>query len=106
MRVVAITGCDSGLGWAIAARTAREGIVTVAGMYNGVDTKAAESLKKLSAHPYSLDVTNAESIAGFRDYVRSLLNDNPNYSESFFFYLHVLNSTCKWYLINDDERNF
>lgn len=81
MRVVAITGCDSGLGWAIAARSAREGLITVAGMYNGVDTKAAEGLRKLCAHPYSLDVTNLESITGFRDYVRSLLNNNPNYSE-------------------------
>lgn len=32
-KVVAITGCDSGLGWAIAARTAREGLVTVAGTF-------------------------------------------------------------------------
>lgn len=30
-KVIAITGCDSGLGWAIAARAAREGLVTVAG---------------------------------------------------------------------------
>ncbi|XP_075973210.1 SDR family oxidoreductase shroud [Anticarsia gemmatalis] len=78
-RVVAITGCDSGLGWAIAARSAREGLITVAGMYQGVDTKAAESLEKLCAHPYSLDVTNPESVTGFRDYVRCLLSDNPNY---------------------------
>nr|WJR82371.1 short-chain dehydrogenase/reductase [Spodoptera frugiperda] len=97
MRVVAITGCDSGLGWAIAARTAREGIVTVAGMYNGVDTKAAESLKKLSAHPYSLDVTNAESIAGFRDYVKSLLNDNPNYK------LHAIVNNAGVMTIGDYE---
>ena len=81
MRVVAVTGCDSGLGWAIAARSAREGLVTVAGMYNGVDTKAAEGLRSLAAHPHPLDVTNPDSIAGFRDYVKSLLNDNPNYSE-------------------------
>lgn len=78
-RVVAITGCDSGLGWAIAARSAREGFITVAGMRQGVDTKAAESLKKLCAHPYSLDVTNIESIAGFRKYIKCLLNDNPDY---------------------------
>ncbi|KAJ8730069.1 hypothetical protein PYW07_017107 [Mythimna separata] len=79
MRLVAITGCDSGLGWAIAARAAREGFVTVAGMYNGVDTNAAEGLRKLCAHPYLLDVTNPESIAGFRDYVNCLLGENPNY---------------------------
>ncbi|CAB3230011.1 unnamed protein product [Arctia plantaginis] len=54
-RVVAITGCDSGLGWAIAARSAREGIVTIA------------------------DVTSVESIAEFRNYVKCLLTKNPNY---------------------------
>lgn len=82
-RVVAITGCDSGLGWAIAARSAREGLVTVAGMYKGTDTEAAESLRRLCAHPYPLDVTNAQSITGFRDYVNCLLKDNPNYSKMF-----------------------
>ncbi|KOB72955.1 Short-chain dehydrogenase/reductase [Operophtera brumata] len=60
-RVVAITGCDSGLGWAIAARSAREGLVTIAGMFQGTDTKAAAALRKLCAHPYSVDVTNPES---------------------------------------------
>lgn len=80
-RVVAITGCDSGLGWAIAARAAREGLVTVAGMYNGVDTNAAIALKNLSAYPYELDVTKTESVAGFRAYINKLLCDNPNYSK-------------------------
>lgn len=80
-RVVAITGCDSGLGWAIAARSAREGLVTVPGMYRGVDTKAAESLRRLCAHPYTLDVTSTDSVIGFRDYVRCLLKDNPSYSK-------------------------
>ncbi|KAG6445343.1 hypothetical protein O3G_MSEX003862 [Manduca sexta] len=78
-RVVAITGCDSGLGWAIAARSAREGLVTVAGMYQGVNTQAADSLRKLYAHPFPLDVRDPESVAGFRDYVKCLLKDNPNY---------------------------
>lgn len=86
-RVVAITGCDSGLGWAIAARSAREGIITVAGMYQGTDTGAAEALKKLRAHPYKLDVTDAESVAGFRNYVNCLLDDNPNYSTELFSFL-------------------
>lgn len=81
IRVVAITGCDSGLGWAIAARSAREGLVTIAGMFKGTDTKAAEALRKLCAHPYSLDVTNPKSIAAFRDYVDCLLKDNPKYSK-------------------------
>ncbi|CAH0579300.1 unnamed protein product [Chrysodeixis includens] len=97
MRVVAITGCDSGLGWALAARSAREGLVTVAGMYNGVDTKAAESLRRLSAHPCSLDVTNPDSVAGFRDYVQSLLNDNPNYK------LHAIVNNAGVMTIGDYE---
>lgn len=80
-RVVAISGCDSGLGWALAARSARDGLVTIAGMFQGTDTKAAEALRKVCAHPYSLDVTNPESIAGFKDYVNCLLEDNPNYSK-------------------------
>lgn len=95
-RVIAITGCDSGLGWAIAARAAREGIVTVAGMYQGVDTNAAESLRKLCAYPCPLDVTNVKSIAEFRNYVTSLLTDNPNYSKSIYclespsYYFHAI----------------
>ncbi|XP_059047129.1 D-beta-hydroxybutyrate dehydrogenase, mitochondrial [Achroia grisella] len=77
-RVIVITGCDSGLGWAIAARLAREGLVTVAGMYNGTNTKAAQALTKLNAHPFSLDVTNSKSVSKFKDYVMSLLADNPH----------------------------
>ncbi|CAG9093714.1 unnamed protein product [Plutella xylostella] len=78
-RVVAITGCDSGLGWALAARAAREGLITVAGMYDGTETNAAKALKALSAHPFELDVTRPESVVGFRDYVQRLLKDHPNY---------------------------
>lgn len=91
-RVVAVTGCDSGLGWAIAARSAREGIITIAGMYQGTDTEAAKALKKLQAHPHKLDVTDAHSVAGFRNYVNGLLEINPNYSKNLFakIYLRVL----------------
>ncbi|XP_053607918.1 D-beta-hydroxybutyrate dehydrogenase, mitochondrial [Plodia interpunctella] len=78
-RVVAITGCDSGLGWALAARSAREGLVTVAGMYRGSDTPAAKALEKLRVRPYPLDVTDAKSVEGFRDYVMSVITDNPRY---------------------------
>ncbi|CAK1547227.1 unnamed protein product [Leptosia nina] len=78
-RVVAITGCDSGLGWALAARLAREGLVTVAGMFNGTDTEASHALKSLCAHPEKLDVTNPESVAKFYDYVKCLLESNPKY---------------------------
>ncbi|XP_063361814.1 D-beta-hydroxybutyrate dehydrogenase, mitochondrial [Cydia amplana] len=79
-RVVAITGCDSGLGYALATRIAREGMVTVAGMLNGVDSKAAKSLEKLKVHSCHLDVTSGDSVAGFKEYVNGLLRDNPNYS--------------------------
>ncbi|XP_063618391.1 D-beta-hydroxybutyrate dehydrogenase, mitochondrial [Cydia splendana] len=79
-RVVAITGCDSGLGYALATRVAREGMVTVAGMLNGVDSKAAKSLEKLKVHSCALDVTSVDSVAGFKEYVNGLLRDNPNYS--------------------------
>ncbi|XP_013199629.1 D-beta-hydroxybutyrate dehydrogenase, mitochondrial [Amyelois transitella] len=78
-RVVAITGCDTGLGWAIAARSAREGLITIAGMYHGTDTPAAKALKKLCAHPYPLDVRDAKSVAEFRDYVMTLVTENPRY---------------------------
>ncbi|XP_068631768.1 retinol dehydrogenase 7 [Battus philenor] len=77
-RVVAITGCDSGLGWAIAARTAREGLITVAGMLRGTETDASRALKNLSAYPYSLDVTNINSVVGFHEYVQSVINDHPD----------------------------
>ncbi|CAG5050403.1 unnamed protein product [Parnassius apollo] len=76
-KVVAITGCDSGLGWAIAARSAREGMLTVAGMFKGTDTNASRALKNLCAYPYPLDVTDPDSVVGFRDYVQSILKDNP-----------------------------
>lgn len=82
-RVVAITGCDSGLGWAIAARSAREGLVTVAGMLQGTDTQAARALKKLCAHPCPLDVTDQKSVTAFKHYVDQLLRDNPDYSMYF-----------------------
>ncbi|KAJ2946088.1 hypothetical protein O0L34_g5007 [Tuta absoluta] len=78
-KVVAITGCDTGLGWALAARSAREGLVTVAGMYQGTETKAAVALKKLCAHPCELDVTKQESVEGFRKFVQNVLESNPNY---------------------------
>ncbi|XP_045497291.1 D-beta-hydroxybutyrate dehydrogenase, mitochondrial [Colias croceus] len=78
-RVVAITGCDSGLGWALAARLAREGLVTVAGMYNGTESEASYALKSLCAHPHKLDVTDPESIAKFYGYVKHLLERNPEY---------------------------
>ncbi|XP_049868836.1 D-beta-hydroxybutyrate dehydrogenase, mitochondrial [Pectinophora gossypiella] len=78
-RVIAITGCDSGLGWAIAARAARQGLVTVAGMYQGTETNAAQALKKLRAHTCELDVTRPESVAGFKDYVTKLIEDNTDY---------------------------
>ncbi|XP_023941391.2 D-beta-hydroxybutyrate dehydrogenase, mitochondrial isoform X2 [Bicyclus anynana] len=78
-KVVAITGCDSGLGWAMAARAAREGFVTIAGMYNGSDTEAAEALKSLCVHPYKLDVTDSTSVTEFGDYVKNILTDNPHY---------------------------
>ncbi|CAH2106346.1 unnamed protein product [Euphydryas editha] len=77
-KVVAITGCDSGLGWAIAARAAREGLVTVAGMYEGTDTEASQALKNLCAHPFKLDVTDSKSVIEFRDYVKSIVENNPN----------------------------
>ncbi|CAK1596226.1 unnamed protein product [Parnassius mnemosyne] len=77
-KVVAITGCDSGLGWAIAARSAREGMLTVAGMFKGTDTDASHALKNLCAHTYPLDVTDPDSVIGFRDYVQSILKDNSN----------------------------
>ncbi|XP_045772359.1 retinol dehydrogenase 7 [Maniola jurtina] len=78
-KVVAITGCDSGLGWAIAARAAREGLVTIAGMYNGSDTEAARALKNLCAHPYKLDVTDSKSVTEFQNYVKNVLQENPKY---------------------------
>ncbi|XP_050684089.1 D-beta-hydroxybutyrate dehydrogenase, mitochondrial [Leptidea sinapis] len=78
-RVVAITGCDSGLGWALAARMSREGLITVAGMYNGTDTEAARALRSLSVHPHQLDVTNPRSIANFHEYIKDLLSKNPDY---------------------------
>lgn len=80
-RLVAITGCDSGLGWAIAARSAREGLVTVAGMYGGTETRAAKALNGLCAHTYGLDVTKPESVAEFKGYVDTLIKDNPGYSK-------------------------
>ncbi|CAH2980241.1 unnamed protein product [Chilo suppressalis] len=79
-RVIAITGCDSGLGWAIAARSAREGLVTVAGMYHGTDTKAAKALEKLCAHPHPLDITDHNSVTAFKEFVIALLKSNPNYT--------------------------
>ncbi|CAH2037376.1 unnamed protein product, partial [Iphiclides podalirius] len=78
-RVVAITGCDSGLGWAVAARSAREGLVTIAGMYKGTDTDASRALSNLCAHPYPLDVTRPDSVSRFRDYVQAILRVNTNY---------------------------
>lgn len=81
-RVIAITGCDSGLGWALAARSAREGLVTIAGMLQGTESPAARALRKLSAHPCSLDVTDQTSVAGFKNYVNNLLLENPNYSKN------------------------
>lgn len=80
-KVVAITGCDSGLGWAIAARSAREGLVTVAGMYGGTETQAAKALNGLCAHTHELDVAKRESVAEFKDYIDALLKDNPGYSK-------------------------
>ncbi|CAG9786121.1 unnamed protein product [Diatraea saccharalis] len=79
-RVIAITGCDSGLGWALAARTAREGLITVAGMYHGTETNAAKELAELCAHPHALDVTDPKSVTTFKEYVMKLLNANPNYT--------------------------
>lgn len=80
-RVVAITGCDSGLGWAIAARSAREGLVTVAGMYGGTESRAAKALNGLCAHTCGLDVTKPESVAEFKDYIDTLIKDNPGHSK-------------------------
>ncbi|KPI92986.1 D-beta-hydroxybutyrate dehydrogenase, mitochondrial [Papilio xuthus] len=77
-KAVAITGCDSGLGWAIAARSAREGLLTFAGMFQGMDTDASLALKNLCAHPYPLDVTKTDSVIGFRDYVQAVMKDHPN----------------------------
>ncbi|XP_026313979.1 D-beta-hydroxybutyrate dehydrogenase, mitochondrial-like [Hyposmocoma kahamanoa] len=78
-RVVVITGCDSGLGWAVAARSAREGLVTVAGMYGGTESRAAKALNGLSAHTHGLDVTKPESVTEFKDYIDTLVKDNPGY---------------------------
>ncbi|XP_072931541.1 D-beta-hydroxybutyrate dehydrogenase, mitochondrial [Epargyreus clarus] len=77
-KVVAITGCDSGLGWAIAARTAREGMITIAGMYNDTNTEASQALKSVCAHTHKLDVTDPHSIAEFKNYVNNILKDNPD----------------------------
>ncbi|KAM3961063.1 SDR family oxidoreductase shroud [Aphomia sociella] len=96
-RVVAITGCDSGLGWAMAARSAREGLVTIAGMYHGTDSKASQALIKLNAHPYSLDVTDAKSVGLFRDFVMKLIADNPNYK------LHAIVNNAGVMIIGDYE---
>ncbi|XP_063825430.1 D-beta-hydroxybutyrate dehydrogenase, mitochondrial [Ostrinia nubilalis] len=96
-RVVAITGCDSGLGWAIAARAAREGLVTVAGMLKGADTPAGQALKKLSAHPCQLDVTDNKSVSDFKEYVDKLLKDNPNYK------LHAIVNNAGVMTIGDYE---
>ncbi|KAL4704950.1 hypothetical protein ACJJTC_013407 [Scirpophaga incertulas] len=79
-RVVAITGCDSGLGWALAARSAREGLVTVAGMYHGTQTDAAEALKKMRAYPCHLDVTDTDSIKKFKTFVNALIKKHPDYT--------------------------
>lgn len=98
-RVVAITGCDSGLGWAIAARCAREGLVTVAGMFKGTDTKAADGLRQLCAHPCPLDVSDPKSVTEFRDYVNRLLKDNPDYSK-FQILLFVKIITFRVFYIN------
>ncbi|XP_026488256.2 D-beta-hydroxybutyrate dehydrogenase, mitochondrial [Vanessa tameamea] len=78
-KVVAITGCDSGLGWALAARMAREGLITVPGMYNGTATEASQALKNLCAHPFKLDVTDSKSVHEFSDYVKSIVKKNSNY---------------------------
>lgn len=80
-RVIAITGCDCGLGWALAARSAREGLITVAGMFNGTDTKAAKAVREFSALPFPLDVTRSESIEDFKGFVDRLLKENPTYSK-------------------------
>ncbi|KAL0893114.1 hypothetical protein ABMA27_014748 [Loxostege sticticalis] len=85
-RVVAITGCDSGLGWAIAARSAREGLVT-----------AAQALKKLCAHPCPLDVTDQKSVTAFKHYVDQLLRDNPDYK------LHAIVNNAGVMTIGDYE---
>lgn len=80
-RLVAVTGCDSGLGWAVAARLAREGFITIAGMHKGIETEAAKALEKLCAHTFPLDVTRVESVQEFRKYVLTVLKDNPKYSK-------------------------
>ncbi|GBP21244.1 D-beta-hydroxybutyrate dehydrogenase, mitochondrial [Eumeta japonica] len=78
-RVVAITGCDSGLGWAMAARAAREGLITVAGLYKEGETPASKALTALCAHTCPLDVTNQSSVENFKSYVAKLLMENPDY---------------------------
>ncbi|XP_047995252.1 D-beta-hydroxybutyrate dehydrogenase, mitochondrial [Leguminivora glycinivorella] len=78
-RVVAITGCDSGLGYALASRIAREGMVTVAGMLNS-DSAAAKSLERMKVHSCPLDVRSGDSVTGFKEYVNGLLKENPSYS--------------------------
>lgn len=80
-KVVVITGCDSGLGWAVAARSAREGLVTVAGMYEGTESRAAKALNGFCAHTHGLDVTKPESVAEFKNYIDTLVKDNPGYSK-------------------------
>lgn len=52
-------------------------------MYKGTDTEASRALKNLCAYPCNLDVTDSKSIAEFHNYIKSLMKNNPNYSELF-----------------------
>lgn len=62
-------------------------------MYQGTDTEASEALKKLCAHPFKLDVTDSGSVLEFRDYVKSVVQNNPNHSTYIFIYIHIRMNT-------------
>lgn len=77
--LVILTGCNSGLGYSLAMHCRAQGATVLAGVRETAvmlkPNAAVESLKNKGIIVHQLDITNAESVRGFGERVKQLLEE-------------------------------
>ncbi|KAL6434006.1 hypothetical protein ACFW04_005867 [Cataglyphis niger] len=77
--LVILTGCNSGLGYSLAMHCRAQGATVLAGVRETAvmlkPNAAVESLKNKGIIIHQLDITNAESVRGFGERVKQLLEE-------------------------------
>lgn len=83
LKVIVITGCDSGLGFSLAQHACERGFTVFAGFYN-VESRGALELERIcggNIQKFEVDVTDAGKVTAAVDVVDSFLKNHGEYGK-------------------------